>query len=331
LVLLFSLLFLGIYCAVIPARPLLPEAFQTTAQLLIKLQSGPYVSGKGIFALNQPKGWGLANFQIPQLPYLNSLFVQRYDLNTSYELDGSSPNICTSSPTEATMHPVWEWVREATYKGQERSFGLVADVWELDKGFANIAVAVEVNNSKVPLWTREITSVREINIIFAQFDSSAPGESVFAIPSSCQSQKTIAFPTFTPPLRCLARSTVLAKAQVWVNNKVPYNQQGYYDGYREDCSGYVSMSWGLNKPGLTTFTLGTVSHPITKDDLQPGDILLDRSEHVVLFGGWTDSAKTHYVAYEETRPGEGTVKRTTPYPYWYNTNLFLPYRYNAIC
>jgi hypothetical protein len=49
--------------------------------------------------------------------------------------------------------------------------------------------------------------------------------------------------------------------------------------------------------------------------LKPGDVLLCRTEHVVIFGGWTDAH--HYVAYEETRPGEGTVRRVTPYPYWY--------------
>jgi hypothetical protein len=56
--------------------------------------------------------------------------------------------------------------------------------------------------------------------------------------------------------------------------------------------------------------------------LQPGDVLLCRSEHVVIFGGW--SGPSHYIAYEETRPGEGTVRRVTPYPYWYHhTPLFL--------
>jgi hypothetical protein len=91
------------------------------------------------------------------------------------------------------------------------------------------------------------------------------------------------------------------------------------------------MCWQLSKPGLTTQTMHTVATNIGKDSLQPGDALNCDSEHIVLFGGWTDSEKTHYIAYEETRPGEGTVKRATPYPYWYNTGCFHPIRYNNVC
>ena len=83
------------------------------------------------------------------------------------------------------------------------------------------------------------------------------------------------------------------------------------------------------KPGYSTSTLHNVAHPISRSELQPGDVLLCASEHVVLFGGWVNS--NEYTAYEETRPGEGTVKRTTPYPYWYNTGCFLPYRFNSVC
>jgi len=91
------------------------------------------------------------------------------------------------------------------------------------------------------------------------------------------------------------------------------------------------MAWSLPKPGLTTRNLATVATKITKNELQPGDILLNAAEHVVIFGGWTESSKDHYTAFEETKPGEGTVKRTTPYPYWYNTAAFLPYRFNSVC
>jgi len=91
------------------------------------------------------------------------------------------------------------------------------------------------------------------------------------------------------------------------------------------------MAWELSKPGYTTRILGSVFYPIGKGSLKPGDILLNAAEHVVLFGGWADASQTQYVAYEETRPGEGTVKRVTPYPYWYSKSSFLPYRYNNIC
>lgn len=51
-------------------------------------------------------------------------------------------------------------------------------------------------------------------------------------------------------LQCESRSSILARGQVWVDKNVPYNKT--YDGYRSDCSGFVSMCWGLPKPGHTT-------------------------------------------------------------------------------
>eukprot|EP01028_Stygiella_incarcerata_P002551 TRINITY_DN1479_c0_g1_i1.p1 TRINITY_DN1479_c0_g1~~TRINITY_DN1479_c0_g1_i1.p1 ORF type:complete len:179 (-),score=37.26 TRINITY_DN1479_c0_g1_i1:63-599(-) len=132
-------------------------------------------------------------------------------------------------------------------------------------------------------------------------------------------------------LGCVDRSTIMTRAKNWVDSHVPYSQTHTYEGYREDCSGYVSMAWELSKPGLTTETLGGVSVSIKKDELKSGDILLCASEHVVIFGGWADSDHSHYIALEETRPGEGTVKRTTPYPYWYNVDCFKPRRYKSIC
>jgi hypothetical protein len=144
-----------------------------------------------------------------------------------------------------------------------------------------------------------------------------------------QNQNTGQLTTEAP--QCVARSTIVAHGQHWVDAHVPYSQTGTYEGYRTDCSGFVSMAWELAKPGLTTFTMHTVATNINKDDLQPGDAINCDSEHIVLFAGWTDSGKTHYVAMEETNPNEGTVKRVTPYPYWSNVGCFHPIRYNAVC
>lgn len=91
------------------------------------------------------------------------------------------------------------------------------------------------------------------------------------------------------------------------------------------------MCWELSKPGLTTQTMHTVASNINKDQLAPGDALNCDSEHIILFAGWTDGTKSHFIGMEETKPGEGTVKRSTPYPYWYNTGCFHPIRYNNVC
>jgi cell wall-associated NlpC family hydrolase len=91
---------------------------------------------------------------------------------------------------------------------------------------------------------------------------------------------------------------MISRAQEWVDKHVPYSQTGTYDGYRTDCSGFVSMAWQLGKPGLTTQTMHTVATNIAKGSLQAGDALNCDTEHIVLFGGWTDGGQTHYVAYE---------------------------------
>ncbi|MFF9091640.1 peptidoglycan-binding protein [Streptomyces sp. NPDC014802] len=136
----------------------------------------------------------------------------------------------------------------------------------------------------------------------------------------------------TPPI---TRTEIINRAKVWVAAQVPYSMYAYWpDGYRQDCSGFVSMAWHL--PGNEwTGSLGQVAQPITKEELQPGDILLfhntadpEKGSHVVIFGGWTDYTHTYYVAYEQTRPA--TRRQVTPYPYWSNGSRYQPYRYKGV-
>ncbi|MEK2487940.1 peptidoglycan-binding protein [Kitasatospora purpeofusca] len=133
----------------------------------------------------------------------------------------------------------------------------------------------------------------------------------------------------------VTRASIIERAQRWVDQKVPYSMSRYWsDGYRQDCSGFVSMAWGLGS-SQTTWTLPDFAERITKAELQPGDVLIHNDpasprsgSHVTVFGGWTDSARTRYVAYEQTSPG--ATKRVTPYAYWSNSATYLPYRYRAL-
>ncbi|MGW3227442.1 peptidoglycan-binding protein [Kitasatospora sp. NPDC001095] len=133
----------------------------------------------------------------------------------------------------------------------------------------------------------------------------------------------------------LTRAQIIQRAQSWVDQGVPYSMSRYWsDGYRQDCSGFVSMAWGLNS-SQTTWTLPGFAERIGKNDLQPGDILLynnpaspQAGSHVTIFGGWTDSSRTKYVAYEQTGPS--TKKRSTPYGYWNNSGAYVPYRYTGL-
>ncbi|MFE6975636.1 peptidoglycan-binding protein [Streptomyces sp. NPDC057682] len=141
--------------------------------------------------------------------------------------------------------------------------------------------------------------------------------------------------TGTPALRPATRTEIIDRAKKWVSARVPYSMSAYWsDGYRQDCSGYVSMAWNL--PGNEwTGSLAAYGTRISREELQPGDILLfhnpadpAKGSHVTIFGGWTDSAHTHYTAYEQTKPR--ARKQTTPMAYWSHSSSYVAYRYKGL-
>jgi cell wall-associated NlpC family hydrolase len=128
----------------------------------------------------------------------------------------------------------------------------------------------------------------------------------------------------------ITREEILSRAESWLHPSVPYSQRAYEDGYRTDCSGYVSMAWKTNG-NFWTGDLNTIAVAISYDDLRPGDILLYRNwanpvngSHVVLFDDWTDAVGGDFTIYEQTPPN--TVHRL-----WsqagYSRRLFRPFRY----
>ncbi|MFI5754513.1 peptidoglycan-binding protein [Streptomyces sp. NPDC051569] len=138
-----------------------------------------------------------------------------------------------------------------------------------------------------------------------------------------------------PVLRKSTRAEIINRAKRWVNAKVPYNMEKYWsDGYRQDCSGYVSMAWNL-AGNEWTGSLAQYGVKITREELEPGDILLfhnpsdpNKGSHVTIFGGWTDYTHSYYVAYEQTPPS--TRSQSTPMAYWNNSAQYVPYRYKGL-
>jgi len=126
----------------------------------------------------------------------------------------------------------------------------------------------------------------------------------------------------------LSPDTMINRARTWLtanNGKpVPYSMERVWkDGYRQDCSGYVSMALGLGKPGLNTVGLADSRSGVTKrlgsvSQLQKGDLLIDyRTDdgdfrHVVIFEKWADAAHSAYWAYEQ-RGTYGTTHRQLKY------------------
>lgn len=111
----------------------------------------------------------------------------------------------------------------------------------------------------------------------------------------------------------LIRAEIIARAKSWVFEKVPYGSfdnnpnNDYYDGYRADCSGFVSHAWKLKQGGAkfsaTTVSLSQFANDITYGELMPGDAINNKrpSEigHVVIFLLWLDKDHNRFVALEE--------------------------------
>ncbi|MER8002331.1 FG-GAP-like repeat-containing protein, partial [Streptomyces sp. NPDC095613] len=131
----------------------------------------------------------------------------------------------------------------------------------------------------------------------------------------------------------ITRSQVTARAKAWVGIGLDYDWGGSYQGYRTDCSGYVSMAWKLDA-SLTTDTFGPrgVTEGIGKSELKPGDALLNKasgaSGHVVLFEKWSDSDHSTYMGYEFT--SSGVHHREIPYPYYSGYGTFVPVRNKSV-
>ncbi|WP_051451198.1 hypothetical protein [Actinospica robiniae] len=131
------------------------------------------------------------------------------------------------------------------------------------------------------------------------------------------------------------RQQIMSNMVARIDHKVGYSQSADTDGYRDDCSGSVSAAWGLKKPGTncTGLMSSSVSHQISKNDLQPGDALI-AADHVVLFGGWANSAHTEYYALEDNG-SQGSVGHVIPYPYYWENGktpggTYEPYRKNGV-
>ncbi|WP_436493158.1 hypothetical protein [Actinokineospora sp. HUAS TT18] len=131
-------------------------------------------------------------------------------------------------------------------------------------------------------------------------------------------------------MAAIRRSEIVDRAESWLRPSVAHSatkfHQNEYGIYRTDCSGYVSMAWGLpdRRGGVNTVGLAEVSAPIAKDELLAGDILL-HADHVAIFHEWADRDRTAYWGFEQSG-GTGAVSRPIPYPHDL-AGEFIPRRY----
>jgi hypothetical protein len=133
------------------------------------------------------------------------------------------------------------------------------------------------------------------------------GESVSVTVPTQQSNSNYYAVTIATPSQ---RDWMLWRAQTWVTDHVAYNQSSTHDGYRQDCSGYVSFVWQLTKPGTSPNGISSYANQIPFDSLKPGDVLNNPSTHTMLFVKWVDQSAGTFVADQESNPKTGTQQIT---------------------
>lgn len=141
----------------------------------------------------------------------------------------------------------------------------------------------------------------------------------------------------------ITRSQVLHRAKtVWRQGSVPYSMDKIHqpDGYRQDCSGYVSLAWGIPQGswgGLNTVSLVTDGwmKPIKIDDLKPGDAVgncgpgtAGANGHIQLFERWVnnDPNDNRYICLEQAGGDSGWQRRTHDI----GRNGYKAYRYKDV-
>lgn len=146
------------------------------------------------------------------------------------------------------------------------------------------------------------------------------------------------------PAAAVTRDEVLARAEAWVADAVPYSQSAWYTDpttgaccYRSDCSGYVSAVWGIDPPGNTTYSFAGgpwddgASYVIDASELKPGDALNYPGDpdagtgHVMLYVSG-DFWSGYVEVYEEYTTGQPATHR------WRSIDpgSYLPIRYVGI-
>ncbi|MEU0882539.1 hypothetical protein ABZ345_28365 [Lentzea sp. NPDC005914] len=143
--------------------------------------------------------------------------------------------------------------------------------------------------------------------------------------------------------RLISRSEIVERACSWLRDSVAYSQTKFHQNehgiYRADCSGFVSMAWGLpgvpevRHGGLDTRGLVLVSSLIPPEELKAGDVIIrangtNQTRHVVIFAAWAEEPG-RYWAYEQAG-GHRTRLRSVLYPYEAGAEQYAPRRYVSV-
>jgi hypothetical protein len=107
------------------------------------------------------------------------------------------------------------------------------------------------------------------------------------------------------------RSEIIERGLGWLAEGIIYNRSGSYQGYRRDCSGFVSMAWQFSaNPSTASFPPFVANKYAVElgsfDDLVPGDAVNKTFRnpygHVMLFAGWAsaDHSQLYFLHHSAT-------------------------------
>jgi hypothetical protein len=146
--------------------------------------------------------------------------------------------------------------------------------------------------------------------------------------SACQQMRTAVLDA----ARDSARHAVLVRGLAWVDANVMYSQTHSYKGFRQDCSGFVSMAWGEGS-ALTTAGFSPYDTSVSKSltgysQLLPGDALNKHPRgHMLLFGAWADAGHSQMVILQESHTGAPAMMKVVASSYF---NSFTPIRSKSL-
>ncbi|NNG34937.1 NlpC/P60 family protein [Nakamurella aerolata] len=136
----------------------------------------------------------------------------------------------------------------------------------------------------------------------------------------------------------IGRQEIIDRGWRRYHQRPRYSWTSQTEGFRNDCSGFVSYAWNTlpqGNNGWTTYSLPQITHRISAAELRAGDILLwvgnqaEQTGHVQLFLGWTDAARSRFQVLEHGGGNSGVE------PPEFNTYSairagYYPARYNKV-
>jgi cell wall-associated NlpC family hydrolase len=236
-----------------PPRPVISETFEAVGSLAIRTKNVS-AFGFGRWAIDQPHGHGLENFEFEEHHHRHNIhFLQRYDLGFDYRLTwNQSHRTCQSHAVKPPMPPRWQWLKDAKYTGKRHIGQHTYDEWTGQIQTTTLRVAVDEHNANQPVYYSATASTELREAHFAHWSTRNPDPHWFDVPAECHN-KTLSMqkgpeldsPEVAPVNEADVCGAAAENAQAYVAQKCAYVYGGIGDCYASgfDNSGFVTAAF----------------------------------------------------------------------------------------